>query len=150
MNVENIITLFENEAISSVPEPKEIYFHFKHIDFSGPLVCIKKNELNDANISFLAKIVKAIGFEFSSECNVAIFDNDQKYAFSEVIKTPSSCNTILFGSFEDQFDLNLHIKQNEWTVLGNFSVLFSYSLDDLQKDQIKKQELWKALKTKYG
>lgn len=149
MEIENIMSLFENEDIYGVPIHKDPDLHFKNRNFPGPLICIKNYDLTGSNLSFLEKIIKAIGYELSAQCDVAIFDNDKKYSFKEIIKTPISGQTIFFGNFQDILDLNLNNKLNEWIYISNMYVLFSYNLEDLHKDQGKKQELWKILKTKY-
>jgi len=149
MEAENIITLFENEDVYALPVDEKMDFHFGNKDFSGPLICIHNTELTDTNLSFLEKIIKAIGFELSAQCDLAVFDIEKKYSLKEILKTPSSGQTIFFGNFQNQFDLNLHLKLNEWISFGTIITLFSYNLEDLQKDKIKKQELWQSLKIKY-
>ncbi len=149
MDVENIITLFENENIYAFSENEIPDFQFGNRDYPGPLICIQKTELTDANLAFLEKIIKAIGFELTTQCELVVLDILKKYSFRDLLKTPSSGQTILFGNFKDQLDLNLHISLNEWITTGNFLCMFSFSLEELQKDTLKKQGLWQSLKMKY-
>ena len=143
-------TLFENEEIYSIPEAGDVNLHFKNSGFPGPLICIKKTELNETNVLFLEKIIKAIGFDLNTQCELAFFENDQQHLFTQFLSLPGSGKTILFGQFHSQFDFQFHIKLNEWINLSRYSILFSYDLAALLNDQAKKQELWKALKSMYG
>jgi hypothetical protein len=141
--------IFENEEIYSIPEPGTLSLYFNNSGFEGPLICIKKSELSETNISFLEKIIKAIGFDLKTQCELAIFENDQQYVFRQVLGHPESGQTLLFGQFHSQFDFQFHVKLNEWINMSGYSFLFSYDLASLANDQGKKQELWKALKSKY-
>lgn len=142
--------LFENEEIYLIPEPVSLSLHFKNNGFQGPLICIKKPEINENNISFLEKILKAIGFDLRTQCELAIFENDQQYPFSQVLNLPKSGQTILFGQFHSQFDFRFNVNLNEWVYLNGYNFLFTYDLSSLLNDQSKKQELWTALKSKYS
>jgi len=113
-------------------------------------ILLLKDEYNNQLLSFLSKIIKAIGLDISKECNIREFKREDMINISKIIKSDNSTHLIVFGISPSQIDTQVSLRVNNWNYFDNHSILFTNKLIDIENNIKYKRIFWQELKQEFN
>jgi len=141
-------TDFHDIPVYISPEATAGTLHNAHINGAPITILLEREETG--LLDFLAKIIKAIGYDLDKDCNIRLFSGDDYIALKDIIKEDAPGYILAFGIDNKRVDTQAALKDYNWNRFENFAFLHSYSLRDLNKNQVFKKLLWSKLKEEFN
>ncbi len=110
------------------------------------IVISDENELNDANIIFLEKIIAAIKYDFKQDTAYFFLHKEDKISITELISKQQIKDLLVFGINNTQLGIYANQKKYQPFYIQQVTYIFADNLSEIQAQKELKGALWDALK----
>lgn len=140
---------FYNFQVVPLKSTSEIEAKLSGENRKGLLVILSADEENEELNQFVAKVLKAAGFDVPEDVHFLKLTSSDGFSFSLLSKKNDIQSVISFGFSPKFLGLNWNLANYSPFLYENRKYLFADNLAEIQKDKKLKGKLWKCLQAMY-
>lgn len=112
---------------------------------NGSVIIITKGSIDTVQSHFLKNILASVKINSEDVLKISVSD-DSVLKLKKMVPGNKEYIIVIFGCTPEQLGMNMNSRLNQVIHISHFSLIFTYSLEQLDKSVVMKKELWTALK----